>query len=67
MAVRLSADKFMSQYSENGELMMGTSKKAPVPHKGAAALATASLTTLTLVTAMNSLPHTVPLDCTAQG
>lgn len=66
MAIRLFADKFMSQFSENGELMMGTSK-APVPHKGAAALAMASLTTLTLVTAMNSLPHIVPLDCTAQG
>lgn len=46
---------------------MGTSKKAPVPHKGAAALATASLTTLTLVTTINSHPHIVLLDRTAQG
>lgn len=49
MVIRLFADKVMSQFSQNEELIVETSRKAPAPHEGAAALATSSLTTLKLV------------------
>lgn len=72
MGIRLFADKQEANASHslqiqhmNGEVMVQTSRKAP--QEGAATLAMASLTILTLITAMPTYPCNSPLCCTAHG